>query len=244
MLWPWVWSAGVLRGLAGVDPKGPAPIWAGATLIGFSLLSGKQIHYLLPALPAAALIIGDILRRRPIRAPAAAIPPAAVGLAILAVVAGLVPGKVATLVEPAWLAAGIGILCLGLGATAFVLRGTKLALLGLGMVAALDLGFLAAPGRIYDAHPIAALLAPHEAAGIAVLGDYAGEFSFAARLQRPVTVLEDAASASAWLEAVPQRALVARVGKKTPEAPPQEAVNFRGREYGVWVSPAPEATLP
>ncbi|OHV07611.1 hypothetical protein [Kushneria phosphatilytica] len=39
-------------------------IWAGALLLMFSMIGGKQIHYLMPMLPATALIIADTLHRR------------------------------------------------------------------------------------------------------------------------------------------------------------------------------------
>lgn len=237
LLWPWAWSPDVWRGLRTVELKSLAPIWAGSALVMFSLLSGKQTHYLLPALPAVALIVGDILSTRVVRAPAAALVPAIAGAAILAAAAGLVDGDAATFADPAWLAAIVGLLCLGLAAAAFRLDGVRLALLGIGAVAIANLAFLAEPGRVYDAGRIGALLAPHDDAGVAVVGAYSGEFTFAARLRRPVRVFEDGGAAMDWHAAAPDRALVARLGKRAPAEKPRDVVAFRGRDYGVWTSP-------
>ena len=66
LLWPWLWSAGLWRGLARASLRGDRGLrlcaaWGGATLLLFSLISGKQVHYLIPALPAAALATARVL---------------------------------------------------------------------------------------------------------------------------------------------------------------------------------------
>ena len=59
LLFPWGWSIRLWRGFSGTwsDPAIKlCTIWATSTLILFSLISGKQAHYLLPAYPAMALL--------------------------------------------------------------------------------------------------------------------------------------------------------------------------------------------
>lgn len=236
LLWPWVWSLDVWREMRRVDPKGPTPVWAGATLLAFSAMSGKQAHYLLPALPAAALLVGDALCRRPFRAPAAALLPAALGIVLIAAASGRLPGDIVVLARPGWLVAGLGMLFIWLATAALCLRGRPIAILGLALVTLVNAAFLTNVGKEYDAGRIADLLAPHEPAGIGVLGSYAGEFTFAGRLHRPVAVLGSAEASRAWLEAQPGRILLARAGNPDLAAPPATAT-FRGRRYGLWTLP-------
>lgn len=62
LLWPFGWTR---PGLAALTPwrlwRDPAArlltLWAGSALLAFSLISGKQSHYLLPELPALALLL-------------------------------------------------------------------------------------------------------------------------------------------------------------------------------------------
>ncbi|MDZ4135088.1 MAG: glycosyltransferase family 39 protein, partial [Paracoccaceae bacterium] len=61
-LWPWGWCRPVLASLAPARLRGAEPmrfllVWGLAALIGFSLVSGKQAHYLVPELPALALLL-------------------------------------------------------------------------------------------------------------------------------------------------------------------------------------------
>ena len=109
LLWPWIWSLDVWRGLRRIALRSPAPIWAAATLVVFSLIGGKQPHYLLPALPAAALIFGEILGGAgavALRARPAGLLPAALGVVALAAAAGFGPGKALALGTPVWAVAG------------------------------------------------------------------------------------------------------------------------------------------
>lgn len=64
LLLPWTAWGTFWRSLRGmtIDPGVRlCSIWAGATLLILSFVSGKQIHYLLPAFPAIALLIGHVV---------------------------------------------------------------------------------------------------------------------------------------------------------------------------------------
>ena len=279
LVWPFGWSAGLWRRLAArglrADPGlRLAAIWTGSALLLFSLMSGKQAHYLLPALPAVALAFARAMGSAPlaaepasssgdpaplsearmfaplsgrktlaplsgaVAAPAAALPLAGIGVLCLAAAFGVPPGPLGALLGPPAVAGGIGLGFLALALLGLRLRGPGLAWMGLGAAALADLGFLlGAPGAVYDAGAIAALVAPADEAGVGVLGkDYQGEFTFAARLRRPVATLS-AQEAEAWLAADPGRALVARLDRDRPAGPPRAAVIYRNHAYGVWGGP-------
>lgn len=270
LVWPFGWSAGLWRRLAArglrADPGlRLAAIWTGSALLLFSLMSGKQVHYLLPALPAVALAFARAMGSAPLAAepglgaaepaplssqrtpaplsgaaaaPAAALPLAGIGVLCLAAAFGVLPGPLAALLAPPAVAGGIGLGFFALALLGLRLRGPGLAWMALGAAALVDLGFLlGAPGAVYDAGAIAALIAPADEAGVGVLGkDYQGEFTFAARLRRPVATLS-AQEAEAWLAADPGRALVARLDRDCPAGPPRAALIYRNHAYGVWGGP-------
>lgn len=243
LLWPFAWSASLWRRIAALDFRGDAglrlaAIWAGSALVLFSLMSGKQTHYLLPALPAVALIVARAMRGAPLAARPAALPLVALALACFAGTLGLTLGDMGQILQPRVLFAVLGLACLGLAALAFRVRGPQVAWLGLALAALANLVFLlGAPGRLYDATAIAALIAPSDAAGVGMLGkDYNGEFTFAARLRNPVALLS-AKEAGAWLAADPNRALVARLDRTHPDATPRTTVTYRAHAFGVWGGP-------
>lgn len=241
LLWPFGWSVPLWRKIAALDWRGErglrlALVWAGSALVLFSLMSGKQTHYLLPTLPAAALIFARAMRGEAVTARLAALPLAAIGLGCLAAAVGL-GGRSAVIFSPSWVMVLAGAICLGLAALAAThrVRGGGLALLGLGATGVVNLVFLlGAPGRIYDPAVVAAWVADADPAGIAVIGeDYNGEFTFAARLTAPVTVLDEQ-DADSWLAADPARRLVARLDRDHPSRPPLVTMTYRARPYGVW----------
>ncbi|MCB1372453.1 MAG: glycosyltransferase family 39 protein [Rhodobacteraceae bacterium] len=255
MLWPWIWSGPLWAVLRRLDLRGErglrlCAIWAGSALVIFSLIEGKQVHYLLPTMPAAALVVARAMGRAPWRARPAALVPALVGAFLLALATGWAPDPhLARQAVPGWGMALAGLLFLALAAAAFRLRGLRLAALGLGFALAMDALFLlSAAGSIQDPAALAAAIAPHDGAGIAVLGrSYQGEFSFAGRLQNPVVAIGDLAAAEAWLAATPGAVLVAPLDRSHPQAEPAEVIAFRNADYGIWTAPsgaAPPVTPP
>jgi 4-amino-4-deoxy-L-arabinose transferase-like glycosyltransferase len=63
--WPAAWRAA--RGAPRLDDRGVRFVaaWAIPVFLGFSLVSGKQVHYLLPLLPAVALALARALDGQP-----------------------------------------------------------------------------------------------------------------------------------------------------------------------------------
>lgn len=241
ILWPWAWSPRLWRDMARLDTTDPGfrlcAIWATAALVLFTFIGGKQAHYLLPTLPAVALLAARAMGESRHRIPLAGLIPLILGIAALTLSLGLIPGDdTATLAQPGWAVALLGGLLILLAGTALALRGAAPALLGLGLAALSSLAFaLAAPGRIYDAAPMAALIAPHDASGIALLGQtYNGEFTFAARLRHPLTEIADLPAAQAWLDRTPGGLLIVPLDRDAPTAPPSARVLYRNHPYGLW----------
>ncbi len=237
LLWPWIWAGGLWRALARArlrdDPGLRLCAVSGVgTFVLFSLISGKQVHYLVPALPAAALVVARLLPGGA-RAPAAGVVPAVLGLALVALVLGVGPEDVRAQVSADLGLAVVGLLLVGLAVAGWRARGPGVALLAPGLVLLVDLAFVVGSlGPLYDARPIAVALAPHDGE-IAAVGDYEGEFGFAARLRRPVAVL-DAAAAEGWLAAHAGGVLLARLDRAHPAAEPAAVFAYNARRYGLW----------
>ncbi|MBP9183119.1 MAG: glycosyltransferase family 39 protein [Fuscovulum sp.] len=235
LLWPWAWRPQALRGLASAglwsDRRARVlAIWGLGTLVLFSLISGKQAHYLVPALPAAALALAAAPAPRPGWGPV---------LACLAVVgpvlvwAGLLAGgwadldgvQVATL-GPATLA--LAALLAVAGLAALMAAGRRAPLLGWALVApvALVVAHVALRPALtehFDTTRFAAELARAPAAGVAIDGyPYQGEFGFTARLAAPVTVLPDG-GLEAWIAAHPGGLVITTRDLPLPAPPVGEA---------------------
>ncbi len=208
-LWPWGWG----REAAGLWPqaKGSAErfllVWALGALAAFSLISGKQIHYLIPELPALALLVSRGTEAVPGRW--TRFVPMLPSVAILGIGAAAALGY-----GPKALSGGVGPLELAIAtvtvATALVLVGTarsrqaaRIPVAPATLVAILLVAFQTVwvtnnPGRL------AGLLSIYDARGIATLDlGYAGQFSFSARLSQPVTVLRDPDALGTWMAGHP-----------------------------------------
>lgn len=217
LLLPWVW-----RGLAMAARNADAGwrlclCWLLPALLLFSLVSGKQVKYLLPLLPAAALLFARGMSRYPVQRirqrpwlPALAVIGAGLVLALL-------PGR---LQAAPWLAAihpgwGLGILAVGAG---LLLPGTLarerypplMALVTACVLALFQLGVFRAGAPAYDLRGASRLIADAQAEGrpVANLAPYHGQFHFYGRLRRPVATLEPG-QAAAWARNHPEGYLVA-----------------------------------
>ncbi|PIV76305.1 MAG: glycosyltransferase [Rhodobacteraceae bacterium CG17_big_fil_post_rev_8_21_14_2_50_65_11] len=249
LLFPWVWMPALWRSVWRDDGRDPGLrlglVWGASALVLFSLISGKQAHYLVPELPAAALIIAHLLRGRAVVGIAPALLPVVVlGLGMLAIAIGAVPESATTrMLEPRLVLVP---LALGLGAIGWLaLRRGGLdggALLGLGSVLIVNLVIGTTQVRpTYDTTPIASRIAPFQEAGIAYPGDYHAEFNFAGRLTQPVANPDSAQDMAEWQSAHPAGLVVARMDRGPERWPPHETILFRGRPYGLWhMSEAPE----
>lgn len=246
-IWPRVWS-GAYRLLAGGDRAlrfllcGFLPVF-----LGFSAISGKQIHYLLPWLPGLVLVAaaGLAASRRGGESVSLA-PPALAWVAVPLVAAAAIAlraGGMAAISMP-W-AAGCGAVALLIALALVAQRRAPLAGLrwmatGGSLVLTLMLViFVTAPlaGR-YDVGPAARVIGRYVAAGapLASTSAYNGEFGFFARLAVPVQDV-GADGAPGWCASHPAGLVIDR---RQPGHPPRPGVlpvyhaPFRGLTLRLW----------
>lgn len=255
-LWPPVWRAlARLRHRSGWQSR-LLLAWIIPAFAGFSFISGKQVHYLLPLLPGFALLaarglddVEDGLNSR--RSWRDQWP---VGAAIL-IIAGIllwIPARAAVYHHfPAWVAAISPITALGAVVCALIsllpmpsvegqtrlLTGVAIALVAILLV---GIGRYAAP--YYDlrgaARFVASIQARHEP--VAHVGKYHDRFQFLGRLTRPVTVIGPA-QVLAWARAHPQGYVVAYFAHRLSEtgaAAPPYAQPYRSHWLTIWPAPA------
>ena len=231
--WPTIWRAlGRLRGSFDGGARF-CVAWAVPALVAFSLVSGKQVHYLLPELPAMALLLARALdgwwneaaAREPtsgdIRWPAAVL--ALPGAAVLA--ARLLGPRVpvpAGVVLPAW---WVALLLFAVPPVIALLgrRGDPVRRIGslaaatASLVVVLQLGVLPGVTAPYDVAPISARLGALDRAGVPIahVGEYAGQYTFLGRLRHPVAIIENDSVAS-WLAAHPGGRVIDYARRRTP----------------------------
>ncbi|HEY3012412.1 MAG TPA: hypothetical protein VGJ36_06685, partial [Gemmatimonadales bacterium] len=195
-LWPPLWRslARVVRAPVEVSTRF-ALAWVVPGWIILSLISGKQVHYLMPLLPGFAILAAVAYPR---------IDPTAhrwdtAATAGCLILAGLLllfsPGIHRILTLPGWATAisfQWGLVFLLGGLLLGLAKGGREQVVALSLVspALLILAHLAGRGvaaRAYDLRPVAHFLEAAETAGrpIAYVGRYSGQFHFLGRLERP-----------------------------------------------------------
>lgn len=247
LLFPWLlWTAAwrrspALRSLRADRGVRLCAVWAIAGFVAFSLVSGKQIHYLLPLLPAVALAGARLFtaldtpaRRRDLAGIAAC-------FFVLATALASGPWVAEAFGLPSWVAdlppvasaviAALGILVL--------VRRPRSRLGSLELVAACSLAavvvLLVAVGRSatprYDVSRVARLLKRLESEGhpLAHAGRYRGEYQFAGRLRNPLEVI-GADDVPRWFERHPDGYVVVYTvhARVLPEAEDELRHDYRG----------------
>ncbi|MBA2078923.1 glycosyl transferase [Rhodanobacter sp. PCA2] len=249
MALPWALCMARRASAAPAPTSGVARFAATAAIPGFvifSLISGKQPHYLLPLLPPLALFAGERI--------------AAGRWRIVAWRAG-----------PTFVAVGLGI-ALGLGwreapdsATGAVICGALVMLLGvayllrarrplsagaiaLGTLAAVmlcKLAFVLSIGPRYDVRAIAQHVAEAQFRGTPMLfvGPQYGLLTFAGRLTAPIPATRDPAAVTAWAQAHPQGWIISNDSDygNTPGALYKQP--YFGRSLGIWPASAMAAPV-
>ena len=223
--------------------------WLLLTLVGFSLVSGKQAKYLVPLVPAFALLAGRALGK--VKSPARwweMLPPVAGFLALPAFLAWLrtLPAAMAL---PEWAAEiplwPIAVLALAALAPLFFCRketAIQVRVLAFAMLAAFvvaGVGVIPAFVPYGDPGPAARHLAALQEGKVplAHLGKYHGQYNFAGRLREPIEIL-DPPEVKGWVAAHPggQVLTVERTryaGAGTASGPEYQAP-FRGAWLQAW----------
>lgn len=219
LLLPWsLWPA-VYRGLAQLwrNPLEPglrlALSWGLPTLIAFSLISGKQVHYLVPDLPAYAIVIARALQV-PARPQRLWVP----ALVVLILGAGitLLGGERADVLHGLEPSIGLAI-GFALVAIVWVLAGARqprrhlpLVTVGVLVLIGVLLYWGVRPLRsAYDMEPMALAIQQHQESGGIVVHSvgYHDQYHFPGRLRRPLLEVPRW-QLSEWLEQHPDALVV------------------------------------
>ena len=227
ILLPWLWSA-VWHARPGRDTGlRLCLVWMVSAFILLSLVSGKQIKYLLPLLPAFALLAARVISRLD----AVVIRqrdwlPAGV-LLVCGVLFMVLPTTLDQThwikdIQPLWggllvVAAIVLLLLRPVSVAYYPLRMTLLSVFVTGVVYA---GIFRTAAPAYAMQAAGHVIATAQADGLSVasVSHYHGQFGFVGRLQQPLVRL-DAGSALAWAAQHPDDLLVVITGK-TPDQYP------------------------
>ncbi|MEA2564222.1 MAG: hypothetical protein QOH06_5726 [Acidobacteriota bacterium] len=246
--WPPLWREAFRRRAA--DPGLRFCLaWLVPGLVIFSLISGKQPHYLLPLMPAFALVasrllteagdIGGIVRRWHLL-PALSLL-VLVGAAL--VVAPLLGSRRGL---PSWtpdISPGVGVAMIALALSSFYFfdrvfarRAAAPTLITMALVIGAHLGLSEAAREAYDVEPIARYLSFAEKQGrpIAYVGDYHGQFHFLGRLERPFQEIPEG-SESLWIRQNPRGKVIQDLKYMPPDVSRAEFTQpYRDDVLAVW----------
>lgn len=222
--------------------------WMLPAFVVFSLMSGKQPHYLLPMLPGLALISARLLRGTDaVEADRGLMmAPFAVLFGILAAAAYLVPfvpglnetsphfvsaiGRMNPLI-PLVLAA-MAALALRLLPATLHHQALAMSIASACLVSAVGLAARDTVLRNYDLSPAAEALAPYRGGKIGFLNKYEGEMGYVARLPQPIEIVPKT-GIEAWLKANPDATLLERDRKEdgVPGYVPIHTQPYRAKEF-------------
>lgn len=221
----------------------------------FSLISGKQVYYLLPMFPMLALALARLLAGGGVRAGQDDQGLIAFPLFLTGVVFTLLPlfqylfglpdvaNEAARIAEQAPWAAKLGAVGMGAFLLAWSPRNSVQAARGVSLISlaallAAHLAFAEVHPPYYDMQPMADRLAELERQGAAIahFQRYNGDFQFLGRLH-PITVIEGREALASWLAAHPEGHLLLqeRAGDPAAEEGAEFAQYYRGtRRITLW----------
>lgn len=223
-----------------------ALVWGAGSLAVFSLLSGKQVHYLIPVLPTFSLLMAKSIAEEKGEVSRFRLPIAGLYLFLGAglITASLIRHgrllKHFDLMEVRIAAAGLMLL----GALLFLLRPrTMPALINQVATASLACCVLVLVGGNtiflrYDLHPIARAVKQKQAEGYQVLhvGKYHGQFHFMGRLSQPLVELAGRDEVRAYAASHEKVALIS-YEKETRQIDPKDYFflqPFRSKQAVMW----------
>lgn len=225
-------------------------VWIGGAVAVLSAFTDKQPHYILPAVPAFALLAAFVLASLPVkgrlRAPGLAWIALGVVLIGAAIWGSMNPVRLTRASLPVSLPLGVGItgsIVLVLGVVLLMrarddLRAMASMLAGV-TVAALVAGHLfivPALHDFYDLQPAADEVARAQGAGrpVAYVGKYHAQFQYLGRLRQPIDALERN-EVREWFAAHPTGILIFAERRAAPDpGTPVFRQPFRSRELQIW----------
>lgn len=230
-----------LRALIGEPALRLGLAWLLAMLLVFSMIGGKQPHYLLPAIPPLALVGAVLLDRGGwrVRSGLFALLLGLIGLGIawlpfhaagnrhLAAVAGI---------SPWW-----GAVSAGIGVVLFIATRrrpsvTAPALASLALVLVVKLAMAHGTGERYNPQAISAVVRSLQQQGTPLVHMFwhHGVYEFAGRLVEPIPVLYDMDSLRRWADEHPDGMVVSFYPEYRFRARPAYSEPFRGTEVSIW----------
>jgi 4-amino-4-deoxy-L-arabinose transferase-like glycosyltransferase len=214
--------------------------WVVPALIVFSLIGGKQAHYLLPLLPGVALLLAVAIDASAwsvrVGIAAFAMTLAGIALAFLPTYASSRPDFAFVAgTSPGW---GVGVIAIGATMLACSRRIRDALWPALAMVAAVllfKLAVIEGAGSRYDVRSIASQVAAAQERGqpIVHLGWHHGVYEFAGRLKQPLPVLKPE-DLPAWVTAHPDGLVVSFYRRYRFRADPIYSQPFRGGQVAIW----------
>ena len=241
--WPLVLRGGwrSLRAQLGVPALRLALAWLVPTFVVFSLIGGKQPHYLLPVIPAIALGGAWLLERSDGRARSGLFALALIGIgALFALLPHLAASRpslhVLAGVWPGW---GVAVALCGGGLLLGARRLHGPVAPALAMLAcALLIKFAVIQGTAprYEVAPVARQVRAAQERGqpIVHMGWHHGVYEFAGRLTQPLPVLGSIEELAAWTQQHPDGLVISFYPNFRFRADPVYTQPFRGSQVSIW----------
>jgi len=217
--------------------------WIGSAFLAFSLIAGKQAHYLLPSLPGAALFGAVMLARGAwqVRGGLAAAAIVAFGLLLLAepwLAAHHAAFAVVDGIWPLW-----GLLTIGVGVALYVWTRrhdalVPLALASLAVVLVVKLALVQGTGDRYDVREAARVVREAQASGrgIVHMGWHHGMYAFAGRLTEPLRVIGTRGELEHFVREHPDGLVTSFYPSFRFLAKPVYTQPFRSTELSIWLA--------
>jgi len=242
LVWPPLWRA--FRRLTDAMGDGGVRlclVWMASAFVVFSLVSGKQLHYLLPEFPALALLAGYLLTiSDDVRPKDGWLPGGLLIVAGAVVVAapfvGL-EGRLGETVQDINTGWGLVIIAAGLAVPWARLPYVTISAAAAGVAMAVYLAFSPVLAARYDLTPVARQIKIYEDAGkrTANFGKYHGQYHFLGQLQKPVPAIGQRLNdETEFLAAHPDGYVVAYYTTVPTRAPPLHTYTFRKLTVVIW----------
>ncbi len=254
LIWPPIWRAvrAEWRHMKAEGGTRLCFIWFVVAFLGFSAISGKQPHYLLPEFPALALLASRALVGaqgpsgafwRPIDRSLPAM--------FFLLVAVLIAGALHFDLKPSWatsvgdaqlwplaVMAGAALVFARVPQDGMVVRTVLVGALSVMMIGVIHLTLRPLMTESHDFRPFSQALKKFEDQGVdfVTFGKYHGQFHFLGRLRRPIEVVDGPMELDAWLANHPKAMIIALHDGLPAGAAPEARTRFRSRLIGVWRS--------
>lgn len=193
-------------------------VWLVPTFLAFSLIGGKQAHYLIPLLPALLLLLRPSLAETN-KSFGVFVLYVALGLLLLALpyIAGSIENKNRVIESIMAFSPSISLIFIGATVVLFAAFRAKkipalmfIALLNIALCGTLYLQLAKTYFPYYDLRPLASELQQYKDKTIGYARNYQGEFGFMARLEKPLQTM-DINAYTKWLQKNKSAIMVVRV---------------------------------